>query len=123
MKLESPEKSAWTPHRFSGGRLVLDICNTVILRHDAVRSVDRFASPEQLAAFPAAAVELGAESWAFDDLSGEIGNIFELREVADRGQLGGEQYRGEWHNIGTPEQLAALNAPLRPFPKVAKENL
>ncbi len=35
-----------------------------------------------------------------------------LREYADKGQLGGEMYRGEWHNIGTPEQLAALNAPL-----------
>lgn len=34
-----------------------------------------------------------------------------LRDYADRGQLGGELYRGEWHNVGTPEQLAALNAP------------
>lgn len=34
-----------------------------------------------------------------------------LRAYADRGQLGGELYRGEWHNLGTPEQLAALNAP------------
>lgn len=37
-----------------------------------------------------------------------------LREYADRGQLGGEMYRGEWHNLGTPEQLAALNT-LTPF--------
>ena len=35
-----------------------------------------------------------------------------LYDLADRGQLGGELYRGEWHNLGTPEQLAALNAPL-----------
>lgn len=35
-----------------------------------------------------------------------------LRDYADRGQLGGELYRGEWHNVGTPEQLAELNAPL-----------
>jgi len=35
-----------------------------------------------------------------------------LRAYAERGQLGGELYRGEWHNLGTPEQLAALNAPL-----------
>jgi MurNAc alpha-1-phosphate uridylyltransferase len=34
-----------------------------------------------------------------------------LRSFADRGQLGGEQYRGDWHNLGTPEQLAKLNAP------------
>lgn len=32
-----------------------------------------------------------------------------LRDHADRGQLGGELYRGLWHNLGTPEQLAALN--------------
>lgn len=35
-----------------------------------------------------------------------------LRDYADRGQLGGELYSGLWHNLGTPEQLAALNAPL-----------
>lgn len=35
-----------------------------------------------------------------------------LREYADRDQLGGELYRGEWHNVGTPEQLEALNSPL-----------
>lgn len=35
-----------------------------------------------------------------------------LRDYAERGQLGGELYRGDWHNVGTPEQLAALNAPL-----------
>jgi len=34
-----------------------------------------------------------------------------LREYADRGQLGAELYKGIWHNLGTPEQLAALNAP------------
>jgi MurNAc alpha-1-phosphate uridylyltransferase len=35
-----------------------------------------------------------------------------LRAYADRGQLGGELYSGVWHNVGTPEQLAVLNAPL-----------
>ncbi|MFZ6648639.1 N-acetylmuramate alpha-1-phosphate uridylyltransferase MurU [Undibacterium sp. TJN25] len=35
-----------------------------------------------------------------------------LRQYADRGQLGGEMYNGLWYNIGTPEQLAELNAPL-----------
>jgi len=37
-----------------------------------------------------------------------------LRTYADRGQVGGEVYRGEWHNVGTPEQLAQLNAPYKP---------
>lgn len=35
-----------------------------------------------------------------------------LRELADKGQLGGELYSGIWHNVGTPEQLAQLNAPI-----------
>jgi MurNAc alpha-1-phosphate uridylyltransferase len=32
-----------------------------------------------------------------------------LREYAARGQVGGEVYRGAWHNVGTIEQLEALN--------------
>lgn len=35
-----------------------------------------------------------------------------LREYAARGRVGGEIYRGEWINVGTVEQLEALNAPL-----------
>jgi N-acetyl-alpha-D-muramate 1-phosphate uridylyltransferase len=34
-----------------------------------------------------------------------------LRAFADRGQVGGDLYRGEWHNVGTPGQLAQLNTP------------
>lgn len=32
-----------------------------------------------------------------------------LREYAARGQIGGEVFRGEWHNVGTIDQLDALN--------------
>ncbi|MFZ1180584.1 MAG: nucleotidyltransferase family protein [Herbaspirillum sp.] len=35
-----------------------------------------------------------------------------LREYAARGRVGGEIYRGEWTNVGTVEQLEALNTPL-----------
>jgi N-acetyl-alpha-D-muramate 1-phosphate uridylyltransferase len=35
-----------------------------------------------------------------------------LREYAARGQVGGEIYRGDWTDVGTPERLAQLNAPL-----------
>lgn len=35
-----------------------------------------------------------------------------LREYAARGQIGGELYRGAWTDVGTPERLAELNAPL-----------
>lgn len=83
MKRQGAENFTWTRHRFSGGRLVLDVCNTVILRHDLTRSIDRFSDPEQLLAFPAAAAKLGAEKWTLDDLSGEAGNIVALREAAN----------------------------------------
>jgi predicted RNA-binding Zn ribbon-like protein len=84
MKLESAENFQWTPHRFSGGRLVLDICNTVILRHDVSRSIDRWATPEHLKGFAAAATKMGAEEWSLDDLAGDPGNVIDLREAADR---------------------------------------
>lgn len=34
-----------------------------------------------------------------------------LREFADRGRVGGEIYEGDWENVGTVQQLEALNAP------------
>ncbi|TQK09091.1 MULTISPECIES: N-acetylmuramate alpha-1-phosphate uridylyltransferase MurU [unclassified Herbaspirillum] len=34
-----------------------------------------------------------------------------LREYAARGQVGGDVYRGDWHNVGTIDQLEALNQP------------
>jgi N-acetyl-alpha-D-muramate 1-phosphate uridylyltransferase len=34
-----------------------------------------------------------------------------IRQYADLGQVGGELYGGDWTNVGTVEQLAALNAP------------
>lgn len=52
---------SWTPHRFSGGALALDVANSVILRFDPARSVDRFADMANLDAFPEAATRLCAE--------------------------------------------------------------
>jgi MurNAc alpha-1-phosphate uridylyltransferase len=34
-----------------------------------------------------------------------------LRQYAAQGQVGGELYRGDWTDVGTPERLAQLNAP------------
>jgi predicted RNA-binding Zn ribbon-like protein len=102
MRLESAEHFQWTPHRFSGGRLVLDVCNTVILRHDEARSIDRFASTENLQAFPAAASKLGAERWTIDELSGEIGNVIDLREAANR------HFRAAAHAASNKLKLADL---------------
>lgn len=33
-----------------------------------------------------------------------------LRSAMDRGQVSGELHAGPWHDVGTPERLAALNA-------------
>ncbi|MDJ0778427.1 MAG: nucleotidyltransferase family protein [Gammaproteobacteria bacterium] len=33
-----------------------------------------------------------------------------LRAAAERGELGGELFTGDWSDVGTPERLAALNA-------------
>lgn len=35
-----------------------------------------------------------------------------LRDYAARGRLGGEVYRGDWTDVGTPDRLAVLNRPL-----------
>lgn len=55
----------WTPHRFTGGALALDVANSVVLRFDDTRRTDRFAVPAQLLDFPAAASELSAERAEF----------------------------------------------------------
>ena len=34
-----------------------------------------------------------------------------LYQFAARGQIGGDLYRGEWHNVGTEKQLEQLNLP------------
>lgn len=36
-----------------------------------------------------------------------------LRSYAEQGRVGGELYRGEWTDVGTPERLAQLNAPFQ----------
>ncbi|KJF74293.1 CGNR zinc finger domain-containing protein [Agrobacterium arsenijevicii] len=58
----------WTEHRFAGGALALDVANSVILRADAAKSVDRFAAPEQIATFAEASTRLGAERDRFPAL-------------------------------------------------------
>jgi N-acetyl-alpha-D-muramate 1-phosphate uridylyltransferase len=35
-----------------------------------------------------------------------------LRAAAEEGRVSGEHFRGQWHDIGTPARLAALNAEL-----------
>ncbi len=91
---------SWTPHRFSGGALALDVANSVILRFDPARSIDRFADPGNLAAFPDAATRLCAE-----DRDGPLkavpadraDGLIRLREAIDR------HFRAEAG--GTPSSL------------------
>ena len=77
----------WTPHRFSGGALALDVANSVVLRFDPARRTDRFAVPEQLCAFPAAASELSLERDVFGPLGtlapDASGRFIALRESID----------------------------------------
>lgn len=55
----------WTPHRFAGGALALDVANSVIMRFDDKRRADRFALPSQFEAFADAAEKLSAEREEF----------------------------------------------------------
>ena len=78
---------SWTPHRFSGGALALDVANSVILRFDPARSVDRFAEADNLAAFPEAASRLCTErpDQALKALpTHRVAGLIRLREAIDR---------------------------------------
>lgn len=79
----------WTPHRFSGGALALDVANTVILRGDADRSIDRFASSEQIESFCEAAVAMysereGMPTALLPPTAGSEDVLIDLREATDR---------------------------------------
>ncbi|WHO72088.1 CGNR zinc finger domain-containing protein [Rhizobium sp. BT03] len=60
---------SWTPHRFAGGALALDVANSVVLRDDSARRIDRFAIGEQMRDFPRAAAEFCAERALFGDIA------------------------------------------------------
>lgn len=79
---------SWTPHRFAGGALALDVANSVILRFDAARSLDRFAIPEQLESFAEAATRLSTEREGRQPLLAPTpsnrGALLQLREATDR---------------------------------------
>jgi predicted RNA-binding Zn ribbon-like protein len=80
---------SWTKHRFSGGLLVLDTTNTVVLRGDPARSFDRFEDTAEIARFAAAAEgfrssELGGRGLFFQPSDAAARQIILLREAADR---------------------------------------
>jgi MurNAc alpha-1-phosphate uridylyltransferase len=66
----------------------------------------------------------GAPKWTFANIGVYRPQMFDgiapgehaklgplIRDYIDKGQVGGEVYEGEWHNLGTVEQLERLNAP------------
>ena len=79
---------AWTAHRFSGGALALDVANSVIMRHDTSRSIDRCAANEQFESFPEAAAEVCADRALFGEVlpvaPENRRNFIALREATDR---------------------------------------
>ena len=80
---------SWTKHRFSGGLLVLDATNTVVLRGDPVHSFDRFEDTAEIVRFAAAAEgfrssELGGRGLAFQASDAAARQVVVMREAADR---------------------------------------
>lgn len=79
---------SWTAHRFAGGVLALDAANSVILRFDPGRSIDRFADPAALDAFAAAHNRFSAERALFGPLKPVLPEnraaFIDLREAIDR---------------------------------------
>jgi len=96
----------WTEHRFAGGALALDVANSVILRFDPARSIDRFADGDQMDAFPEAALEFSAERALFGPLApvrpDHRAAFIVLREAIDR------YFRARVQGLDRPSDLADL---------------
>ncbi len=96
----------WTAHRFAGGALALDVANSIILRADPERRIDRFADVAAIDSFAEAANRFGAESARFGALAPVAaenrGRLLQLREATDR------HFRAAISATGRPEFLADL---------------
>lgn len=107
---------SWTPHRFAGGALALDVANSVVLRHDAARRIDRFAVSNQMRDFPQAAAEFCAERALFGKIvpvaRENEADFIALREAIDR------YFRERILTGGDDQSLAAL---LEAMAKVLRE--
>ena len=75
----------------------------------------------------------GAPKWTFGNIGVYRPDMFDgiapgehaklgplIRAFIDRKQVGGEVYEGDWHNVGTVEQLDRLNAPLASMAPAAR---
>lgn len=81
-------ETIWTPHRFSGETLALDVANTVVLRVDPSRTFDRFDDPAEIERFAAAASgfraeEVGGNALVVSEPGTAKARIVALREATD----------------------------------------
>ena len=81
-------ETIWTPHRFSGEVLALDVANTVVLRVDPARTFDRFDDPAEIERFAAAASgfraeEIGGNALVVSAPGAAKARIVALRETTD----------------------------------------
>lgn len=81
-------EAIWTPHRFSGEVLALDVANTVVLRDDPTRTFDRFDDPAEIERFAAAATafraeEIGGNALVVSEARSAKSRIIALREATD----------------------------------------
>lgn len=109
----------WTQHRFAGGALALDVANSVILRFDPARSIDRFAHPEQMSTFPEAAALFSADRALFGPLApiapGNRDRFLAFRETIDR------YFRGRIHGEDRQALLADLLEAIAAMLRLGKE--
>ncbi|WP_075290355.1 CGNR zinc finger domain-containing protein [Pararhizobium arenae] len=106
---------SWTPHRFSGGALALDVANSVVLRFDQQRRIDRFADTAAMDTFAEAASRLCGERQSFGTLTPTAPErrplLLALRETTD--QHFRAQADGEGSDILLADLLNAIAAALR----------
>lgn len=99
--------------------MALDVANSIILRSDAAKSIDRFAAPEHIVAFAEAAIRLSAERGRFPALiapEAEKRPVFlGLREAID-GYFRSTIATGDNDDGRLAELLFACGAALRSFP-------
>src|SRR5262245_44689348 len=79
---------SWTPHRFSGGALALDVANTVVLRNDPERVFDRFDETAEIVRFAEAATvhrkrEIGGRTLSVD-IADTRRKVLAIRDATDR---------------------------------------
>jgi predicted RNA-binding Zn ribbon-like protein len=102
----------WNKHRFSGGLLILDATNTVVLRGDSARSFDRFEDAAELERFAQAAStfrsgEFGGRALVFEHSAAAARRVLDLRESAD-GLFRAAVLTGELPNAQLPALLRAI---------------